>query len=183
MINISEEPLLVEADTVRIGQVVANLLNNAAKYTPSGGRIELSAYRDNEEAVITVNDNGMGIPEESLANVFDMFNQVGRNMDRSQGGLGIGLSLVRRLVEMHGGTVNATSVGAGQGSTFIVRLPLTLMQGVEDTQPVQQAVLLDQRQERKLKILVVDDNVDAAEILSTMLELHGHVTRVAHGIP
>ncbi len=128
-----DAPLMLEADATRIAQVLSNLLNNAAKYTPLGGRIEVTIARDAGDggdggdgghAVVTVADNGIGIPVESLSNIFLMFNQVGHNMHRSQGGLGVGLSLVKRLVEMHGGSVVAHSEGSGAGSRFTVRLPL-----------------------------------------------------------
>jgi signal transduction histidine kinase len=129
-------PLMLDADATRIAQVLSNLLNNAAKYTPLGGRIDVTIRRDGGDggdggnggdsghAVVTVADNGIGIPVESLSNIFLMFNQVGHNMHRSQGGLGVGLSLVKRLVEMHGGSVVAHSEGSGAGSRFTVRLPL-----------------------------------------------------------
>jgi PAS domain S-box-containing protein len=118
------EELALDVDPTRLAQVLSNLLNNAAKYTPAGGSIELSARRDGDEVVVAVSDTGVGIPEESLSTIFEMFSQIGQNMDRAQGGLGIGLSLVRRLVELHGGTITAASPGAGEGSTFVVRLPL-----------------------------------------------------------
>src|SRR4029079_12646177 len=115
----------LDGDPTRLAQGVSNLLNNAAKYTSDGGRIELSAERDGKDAVIRVRDNGTGIPEDMLTQVFDLFTQVGRSLDRARGGLGIGLSLVKMLVEMHGGAVTAESPGPGQGSTFTVRLPLS----------------------------------------------------------
>ncbi len=178
-LRISDDSMLVDVDATRIGQVVSNLLNNAAKYTPVGGRISLVAARDGEDALICVTDNGVGIPEESLAGVFDMFSQVGRNLDRAQGGLGIGLSLVRRLVDMHSGTVSAHSAGPGQGCTFSVRLPLLRSDVVQLAQasvdaPAQGAP------GKGLRVLVADDNVDAAETLSTILELFGHTTCIAH---
>jgi signal transduction histidine kinase len=123
-LDVPDAALPVDADATRIAQVVANLLNNAAKYTPPGGQIALSAQRDGLDIVITVRDSGVGIAADALAGVFEMFSQIGRTVDRSQGGLGIGLSLVRRLVEMHGGSVAATSAGANAGSIFTVRLPL-----------------------------------------------------------
>ncbi|VTR91563.1 diguanylate cyclase : Multi-sensor hybrid histidine kinase OS=Geitlerinema sp. PCC 7407 GN=GEI7407_2018 PE=4 SV=1: Response_reg: PAS_3: PAS_9: HisKA: HATPase_c [Gemmata massiliana] len=123
-VRVPAEPLALHADAVRLTQVVSNLLNNAAKYTPPGGRVIVSAERAGSHAVIRVSDTGVGIEPEMLPRVFEMFTQVGKTLDRAQGGLGIGLALVRRLVEMHGGTVTAQSQGAGHGSTFTVRLPL-----------------------------------------------------------
>jgi len=123
-VQLADEPLPLDADPTRLAQVLGNLLNNAAKYTPAGGQITLRARRDGAQALIEVKDSGVGIPAESIATVFDMFTQVGQNMGRAQGGLGIGLSLVRRLAELHGGSAAAASPGAGLGSTFSVRLPL-----------------------------------------------------------
>ena len=178
VVNISDEVLSLDADPTRIAQIFANLLNNAAKYTPAGGKITLSAYRQDAEAVIDVADNGVGVEPASLSVIFDMFNQVGRDIGRSQGGLGIGLSLVRRLVELHGGTVSVTSEGINQGAVFTVRLPLaqavlkpatSMLMGTAD--PLAQA--------DALRVMVVDDNVDAAHMLCTILELKGHVVAVA----
>jgi CheY-like chemotaxis protein len=169
----------VDADVTRIAQVVSNLLNNAAKYTPAGGRIDLSLREDAGMAVITVSDTGVGIPADSLVSVFDMFKQVDRHMERAQGGLGIGLSLVRRLVEMHGGAVSATSAGAGCGSTFEVRLPLAVGDGALERRATQRTPA-DASPLAGLRVLVVDDNVDAALTLSMILEASGHTTRVAH---
>ncbi|MGJ9419275.1 PAS domain-containing protein [Massilia sp. CMS3.1] len=178
-VTLPDAALLVDADVTRIAQVVANLLNNAAKYTPAGGRIALSAREDAGMAVITVSDTGVGIPADSLKSVFDMFKQVERHMERAQGGLGIGLSLVRRLVEMHGGCVSAASAGAGQGSSFEVRLPLASGDMAEaprgrDGHAGASGTV------QAIRILVVDDNVDAALTLSMILEAGGHLTRVAH---
>ena len=168
----------VEADVTRIAQVVANLLNNAAKYTPNGGRIGLSLRTDGAEALVAVSDNGIGIPREELSSVFELFSQVGHHLERAQGGLGIGLSLVRRLVEMHGGSVTAASGGPQAGSTFTVRLPLA-----EDAQDTPQPAAADNADGAAggTRILVVDDNVDAAMTLSMILEACGYVTQVAHG--
>src|SRR6202041_3996762 len=117
-------PVWVDGDASRLSQIMINLLNNAAKYTAEGGHLRLSLSSSDTDAIVQVQDNGVGIPPEMLDEVFDMFTQVNRTLDRSQGGLGIGLSLVRRLAELHGGTVTADSEGLGHGSTFSVRLPL-----------------------------------------------------------
>ncbi|WP_206107705.1 PAS domain S-box protein [Paludisphaera rhizosphaerae] len=179
-VRVADEPLPLEADRTRLVQVLANLLNNAAKYTPHGGRIELSAGREGMDAVVCVTDSGVGISAEMLPRIFDMFTQIGTTIDRSQGGLGIGLTLVRRLVEMHGGTVSARSEGAGQGSTLIVRLPLarpaTVDEGSVAAAPAVPA-------SSRLNVLVVDDNRDSAESLAILLGLKGHEVRTAHDGP
>jgi signal transduction histidine kinase len=123
-VALSGEPLVVEADPVRVAQVLSNLLNNAAKYMEPGGQIHLAAERQGTDAVLRVRDTGMGIPADMLTRIFDMFTQVDRSGGQAHGGLGIGLALVKRLVEMHGGTVGAHSDGPGKGSEFTVRLPL-----------------------------------------------------------
>ena len=176
-VTVPEEPIHVNVDPERISQVISNLLNNAAKYTPPGGEIELRVARDDSHVRIAVTDNGIGIAPQSIDAIFDLFRQVGHDFERSQGGLGIGLSLVRQLVELHGGTAAATSAGAGGGSTFTIRLAL-----INDfTSPLTAEIALPKIEEPKtLKILVADDNVDAAEILSMLLEVHGHVTEVVH---
>lgn len=158
------------ADGTRIAQTVGNLLLNAAKYTPPGGHVRLKAWQDGAWAVIEVRDDGVGIPPAMLDTIFTLFTQVGRTLERAQGGLGIGLYLVRSLVELHGGTVRATSDGPGRGSTFTVRLPC-LVAGLADdeTRPGEQQVTGP----AGLKVLVVDDNVDAAETLCTVLEMTG----------
>ena len=170
--------LTVDADVTRLTQIIANLLNNAAKYTPEGGRVEVSAQREGEQALICVKDSGVGIPPEMLPRVFDMFAQVDRSLERAQGGLGIGLALVRRLVEMHGGTVQVSSEGPGRGSTFCVRLPLTAAAVPADeptlTQPLQG------HDADRIPVLIVDDNVDSAESLSRLLQMLGYRTRTAN---
>jgi CheY-like chemotaxis protein len=170
-------PVWLEADPVRLAQVVGNLLNNAAKYTEDGGRITLSAVTEGGEAVLRVRDTGLGIAPEMLPRIFEMFTQADRSLERSQGGLGVGLTLVKRLVEMHGGSVEAESEGPGRGSEFVVRLPVIV------PPPVQ----LPQRSNggegaaaAGLRILVVDDNRDAAESLSLLLRTRGHDVRTAH---
>jgi PAS domain S-box-containing protein len=175
-VRLPEEPLLVKGDNVRLTQVFTNLLNNATKYTQEGGRIELIARRDGGSLVISVRDNGTGIAAELLPHVFDVFAQGSRTIDRAQGGLGIGLTVVRRLLSMHGGTVEVASAGAGQGAEFTVTLP-----GASGTgEPVPSGggpvggILVARR------ILLVDDNVDFAESLALALQLDGHSTRIAH---
>ncbi len=179
-VHIPSEPLTVEADPTRLGQVFSNLLNNAAKYTPDGGRLEVIARRENDEVLVSVTDNGVGIPAEMLPKVFEMFSQVGRNLDRSQGGLGIGLTLVRRLTEMHGGSVSAESHGIGTGSTFSVRIPLASSQRVSaQTESSSEADPGGPAPDR-LRVLVVDDNVDGAHMLSLLVGMHHHETAFAH---
>ncbi|WP_119157634.1 ATP-binding protein [Caldimonas tepidiphila] len=179
-LRVPAEPLYLHADLTRLAQVVGNLLNNAAKYTPDGGCIELAAAREGDEAVIRVRDNGMGIPPEMLPQVFEMFTQIGRTLDQAQGGLGIGLSISQSLVEMHGGRIEAQSAGIGQGAVFTVRLPLA-----QDPRARSGAAgaRQDASRDGRRKVLVVDDNTDAADTLAMMLDLLGHDTRTAHGGP
>ncbi len=185
LVQIPDETLLLEVDLTRVAQVVSNLLNNAAKYTPARGRIGLAAHREDGIVVIAVTDTGIGIPPAAMPTVFEMFTQVGRNMERAQGGLGIGLSLVRRLIELHGGTVSAASEGVGRGSTFTVRLPLvaahvTPSPSPAATVPAAAALATPEEGATGLRVLVVDDNIDAADTLAALLEMNGHVTRVAN---
>jgi CheY-like chemotaxis protein len=172
-----EEPIILDADKTRLAQALCNLLNNAVKYSDRGGRISLTAERDGESAVIRVKDTGIGIPPAMLPRVFDLFTQVDRTLEKSQGGLGVGLSIVKRLVEMHGGTVEAHSDGYGKGSEFVIRLPLVRAAVAVDA-PAGLAVPPVAAVRRQ--ILVVDDNVDAATSLSLMLTIMGHTVRSAH---
>jgi CheY-like chemotaxis protein/two-component sensor histidine kinase len=169
----------VEADLVRLAQAVANLLNNSARYTPERGHIVLAVEMDQSQAVIRVQDDGAGIPRHMLARVFEVFTQVDRRVERAQGGLGIGLALVQRLVEMHGGTVEARSEGEGKGSEFIVRLPLA----AEAAEPEQPTMVPDGAQGMegpRRRILVVDDNQDSADSLRQVLEFIGHDVRAVY---
>jgi len=176
VVDAVSESAWVDGDLTRLAQVVSNLLNNAAKYTPAGGRIELAAHVEAGEVVISVTDNGAGISADMLPKVFDLFAQVDRTLDRAQGGLGIGLSVVRKLVELHDGTVTAASPGLGLGSTFTVRLPLA---ATEEESAAADDPSTD-RPTDSLRVLVVDDNVDGAELLSVMLERAGHEARAVH---
>jgi PAS domain S-box-containing protein len=171
------EPLEVEGDVVRLGQVVLNLVDNACKYTDRGGRISLRVERDGAQAVIRVRDSGIGIPPEMLGQIFDMFTQVDRSLDRAQGGLGIGLTLVNRLVELHGGSVEAFSEGSGKGSEFVVRLPLAgaAARSGENGADEPAAPL-----SRPRRILVVDDNRDSADSLALLLGMQGHEVRTRY---
>jgi CheY-like chemotaxis protein len=160
---------------VRLAQVFANLLNNAAKYTPEGGAIRFTATRTGEQAVVHVQDNGGGIPGDVLPHIFDLFTQANRSLARSEGGLGIGLTVVRNLLEKHGGSVEARSAGAGKGSEFIVRLPVMTERPQEATRPqVEPAPATG-----ACRILLVDDNADSNEALNLLLTLDGHDVRQA----
>ncbi|WP_165225554.1 hybrid sensor histidine kinase/response regulator [Aquisphaera insulae] len=177
-LDLPESPVTLSADPTRLSQVITNLLTNAAKYTPEGGQIELSARGDGREAVVLVKDTGLGIPPTMLDEVFAMFTQVNRTLDRSQGGLGIGLALVKRLVELHGGTVVAESQGLGMGSTFTVRLPL-VAEGSTIEAPSPAPGALPPVDNTARRILVVEDNADMAEVLAKVLRIGGHEIRTA----
>jgi two-component system, sensor histidine kinase len=167
-------PLLVDGDPARLAQALSNLLNNAAKYTPDGGDIALTLARDGGQAVLTVRDSGVGLPPEMIARVFDMFAQVNRSLDRAQGGLGIGLALVRSLVLLHGGRVSAASAGPGRGSSFTIELPLL----AEAAAPPPPPAAAPAAAPRAARVLVVDDNDDAATSLAMLLSLSGHEVEV-----
>ena len=169
----------IHGDATRLAQVVSNLLNNAAKYTPQGGHIALKVWREGEQAVLSVTDTGIGIAPDALSKVFEMFAQVPIGDGRPQGGLGIGLSLVKNLVEMHGGRVSVTSDGSGHGATFKVWLPCA--PGVPCVQATQAVAATTGDEARR--ILVVDDNVDAAESLAMLLRLRGQEVRMVHDGP
>jgi signal transduction histidine kinase len=179
LLDLPDAPVWLDADLTRLSQVVSNLLNNAAKYTPEGGKIVLLARRDRDEVLITVSDNGVGIPSAMLPQVFDLFTQVRDNLHRSHGGLGIGLALVKQLVEMHDGAIAAESAGPGKGSAFRLRLPVAesapAASGAAPKPPSRVS-----QQEATLKVLVVDDNFDVAQIMGWMLETIGHDYRLVH---
>jgi signal transduction histidine kinase/DNA-binding response OmpR family regulator len=176
LIEMAAPPLHVHSDATRLVQVLNNLLNNAARYTPDGGQLRVSVRREDDSAVIEVADNGVGIDGAELAEVFDLFNRVGRGRFPDQAGLGIGLSLVRSLVELHGGTVQAASAGIDQGSTFTVRLPLAPGAPAPVAKPAAPTVSIG----HPVRVLVVDDNSDAADILAELLDMLGHSTQVAN---
>ena len=178
IVDLPPEVPTLEADPLRLAQVVSNLLNNAAKYTDSGGRIELSARVAMNTVSMTVKDNGIGIPPQSLDRIFDMFAQIDSHSSRTEGGLGIGLSLVKGLVELHGGTTAVASGGAGQGSEFTIHLPLPAVY-MNAAQPAASDVVPHDATGRR--VLIADDNKDAADSLAVLLEIGGHEVRVAHG--
>jgi len=174
-LTMSSQPgeLFVEGDSARLIQCVTNLLTNAVKYTEAGGQIQLTARTDGSDAVISVTDNGIGIPEELMPRIFGLFVQNARSLDRSEGGLGIGLSVVERLMEMHGGSVSASSPGPGKGSTFELRMPRIDPQVPEVREVAATPVAVK-------RLLIVDDNVDAADSIAELLQLDGHQICVAH---
>jgi PAS domain S-box-containing protein len=171
-----DHPVVVDADATRVIQIISNLLTNAAKYTPQGGSIYLTLMQENGEAILSVRDTGIGIPADQLTNVFTMFSQLTPALERSQGGLGIGLSLVQGLVTLHGGTITAHSEGAGKGSEFIVRLPVSLGAGSSIREEKKSPPI----EVTSKRILIVDDNIDAAESLALLLQITGHETHGAH---
>ena len=176
-VRVPETGLLVEADETRLAQVICNILNNAAKYTPQGGRIAVAAARESSEVVLRVSDSGIGIRPEILSRIFDLFVQEERGLDRSRGGLGIGLSIAKGLVELHGGSIAARSDGEGRGSEFVIRLPLAgaLASPVEPADAARAEAA-----RRGKRILVVDDNRDGAELLDEVFRALGHTTRLAY---
>lgn len=175
-VETAESPIFIDADSTRIIQIISNLLTNAAKYTPTGGRIVLRAFVEQDEAVISVKDTGIGIPTDQLSNIFSMFSQLAPALERAQGGLGIGLALVQGLVKLHEGTIVALSEGEGKGSEFIVRLPLSGLSQADS----ENIITANMNPTESKRILVIDDNIDGAESLSLVLQLNGHVTGIAH---
>jgi PAS domain S-box-containing protein len=175
-VDLPAEPIYLNADRTRLAQLFGNLLNNSCKYTRPNGKIALSAERSDDEVVVTVKDNGAGIPPDKLESIFDMFMQVDRTAERSQGGLGIGLTLVKRLAEMHGGSIEAKSDGEGKGSSFIVRLPI--LRTPAEISPADGDAAAASSGKRR--ILIVDDNKDSADSLAMLLEITGNQTYMAH---
>ena len=180
VVNLPAEDLWLDADPARLVQVIGNLLNNSAKYSPNSGLITLSSWREQDQLVIQVEDKGLGIPSDKLDEIFEIFSQVNRSLDRSQGGLGIGLALVKRLIEMHNGTVTAESTGLGHGSIFRIRLPCAAAQ-----EKSSDTLKLPGKHEsvHGRRILVVDDNVDGATMLAMMLSFSGHDTQCTFSGP
>lgn len=178
-VSLPAEPVFLNADSTRLGQVLGNLLTNAFKYTQRGGHIRLTAELSQSDVVISIEDDGIGIPEDMIGKVFDLFTQVDRSLERAAGGLGIGLSLVKRLVEMHNGSVSAYSQGQDKGSKFVVRLPVLAtsvgQQAISATVPTEAASRMN-----CLRFLIVDDNKDAAITLAMLLRMSGNETLCAH---
>jgi len=178
-VTLGESPLRVDGDPVRLVQVFANLFNNAAKYTPPAGRIDVSMERgDDNTGVVRVRDTGVGIPSDMLSRIFELFTQVDRNLGRAQGGIGVGLALVRRLLELHGGDIEARSEGAGMGSEFVVRLPLATGLPKPDCPPPDRQPLQDPP---TLRVLVVDDDVNVANSFVMLLQTMGVDAWAAYG--
>ena len=176
-VMLPKQPVVIDADPTRLAQVFLNLLNNAAKYSDRGGRILLTCEWQGSDVVVSVRDTGIGIAADQLPRIFEMFSQVDRSLEKSQGGLGIGLTLVRRLVEMHGGRVEALSEGMGKGSEFVVRLPVVVEASVPqppDSEEMQNVP------NSSLRVLIVDDNRDSANSLAMMLKIMGNDTRTAY---
>jgi PAS domain S-box-containing protein len=176
-VDLPQEQLFVDGDAARLTQVVTNLLDNSAKYTDPGGHITVRAAREGTDVVIQVTDDGMGIAPDVLPRVFDMFTQAGLPLERSKGGLGVGLALVERLVKLHGGTVTARSEGVGTGSEFTIRLRAAPKLQLAGREPARDERTKDAV---KCRVLVVDDNQDSADSLAMLLRLSGHEVRTAH---
>jgi CheY-like chemotaxis protein/two-component sensor histidine kinase len=177
-VSIPDAPVVFDADLTRLAQALGNLLTNSAKYTPKGGQIWLEAEQCGAEAWVSVRDNGIGIPAEALPRVFEMFSQVDRSVERMSGGLGIGLALVKGLIETHGGSVSAESAGPGLGSKFTIRLPVLRSDGAQ-LQPVVDSPVAPSATPRRT-VVVADDSLDGAEAMAELLEALGSEAHVAH---
>jgi CheY-like chemotaxis protein/anti-sigma regulatory factor (Ser/Thr protein kinase) len=173
-VSVPAQPIVLEADPVYLTQVVTNLLNNAAKYTPQGGRLEVQASKDGSDALVQVRDTGIGIPDDRLDSIFNIFERL-EGVESTPGGLGIGLSLARSLVEMHDGRIRVSSDGPGRGSVFTVSLPL----GTPGSDATADPLPGSDAQAKLVRVLVVDDNQDAAEALSMLVEALGVEVRTA----
>jgi len=179
-IDQARQPLNIEGDEMRVGQIITNLLDNAAKYSPEGGSVRITTRPDDGYALISVADRGIGIPHDMLKQVFEVFNQGSHNRSLPASGLGLGLTLVQRLAELHGGSAEARSEGAGKGSEFLVRLPLAAAQGATQSHPARETAVDASASHRRRRVLVVDDNKDAADSLAMALETAGHEVRRAY---
>jgi len=179
LVSLPERPIAVQGDLIRLSQVIANLLSNAAKYSDRPGRIQLSVDRSGNEAVVRVRDEGIGIEADLLPRIFDLFVQADHSLARSGGGMGMGLTLVKRLVEMHGGRVSAFSDGPGKGSDFVVRLPARSSAPVEEQRSVSESL----PEKGRRRVLVVDDNVDAADSMALILKMSGYEAQCAYDGP
>jgi signal transduction histidine kinase len=178
--HLSDSPLLVDADRTRLEQSIVNLLLNAIKFTPGDRRIRISVAREEREAIVSISDNGIGIASDVLPRIFDLFAQADRSLDRSQGGLGIGLFVCKRLVELHGGSISAFSEGSGRGAVFEIRLPLLHQATLEQPEPKTIEESGAPIEATAKRVLIVDDNVDAATTLSWLLAEKGYIVEVAH---
>ena len=173
--RIPDPSITIDGDQVRIVQFIANLLNNAAKFTPSGGTIDVSVKAEKTQVTIQVKDNGIGIDTQTLPHIFDLFSQENSSLDRSEGGLGIGLTLVKNLTELHGGNVTASIDGQGRGSTFSVHLPIAKT----DAQSNEVVETLAKTSAGNRRVLIIDDNMDSADAIAMLLQLEGHQVRTA----
>src|SRR5262249_24443228 len=179
-VSLPDEAVHLDGDALRLEQVFVNLLSNSSKFTREGGQVRLTMEKDDEagQGVVRVQDNGSGIAPELLPRIFDLFTQADRSLAHADGGLGIGLTLVKRLVELHGGSVEAASAGVGRGSEFVVRLPV-----LAEPVPLPPAEKTPARPVVPRRILIVDDSADAAESLAILLDMSGHDVNVAHSGP